>query len=140
MNYIFGALVGGLIAIMVSVNGQLSVYTTVYFSAAVAHLVAAGGSFLLTLIYPDGSERKKKLPIYFYLTGILGAIIIVLNNVTFKALGVSITVALMLLGQMLASLVIDSLGLFNMEKVSTGKEKIPGLVIIIIGIIMIMLS
>ncbi len=140
MNYIFGVLVGGLIAIMVSVNGQLAVHTNVYFSAAVAHLVAAGGSFLLTYIYPEGTKEKRSLPIYFYLTGLLGAIIIVLNNVTFKALGVSITVALMLLGQLLAALIVDSFGLFNMKRVSTGREKIPGLFIIIIGIIVIMLN
>lgn len=140
LNYIFGILVGGLIAIMVSVNGQLAVYTNVYISAAIVHLIATLGSFLLTYRYPDIRDKKDRLPIFFYLTGILGAIIIVLNNVTFKALGVSITVALMLLGQMVSSLVIDSFGLLKMKKVTTGKEKIPGLLIMVIGIIVIMLN
>lgn len=140
MNYLFGVLVGGLIAVMVSVNGQLALYTNVYISGAVAHVVAAIGSLLLAGFSKEQKEEEEKLPFYFYLTGLLGAIIIVFNNVTFKALGVSITVALMLLGQMVSSLLIDSFGLLKMKKVSTGREKIPGLLIILIGIIIIMLN
>lgn len=140
MNYLFGAVLGGLIAVMVSVNGQLSMYTNVYISGAVAHLLAALGFLLLERFSPEKKEGAERLPIYFYLTGVLGAIIIVFNNVTFKALGVSITVALMLLGQMVSSLLVDSLGLLKMKKVDTGREKLPGLLIILVGIVVIMLN
>ena len=140
MYYIFGLLVGGLIAIMVSVNGQLAVHTNIYISASIVHIIATLGTLFLTLLYPNDEEEKERLPVYYYLTGVLGAIIIILNNVTFRALGVSITVALMLLGQMIASLLIDSYGLLKMKRVKTGREKAPGLIMIVIGIIVIMLN
>jgi len=138
--YIFGLLVGGMIAIMVSVNGQLAVHTSIYISASIVHIIASLGTLMLTLLYPQEKEDRDRLPIYYYLTGVLGAIIIVLNNVTFKELGVSITVALMLLGQMIASLFIDSYGLLKMKRVKTGREKAPGLIMMVIGIIVIMLN
>ena len=55
-------------------------------------------------------------------------------------LGVSLTVSLSLLGQLITSLVIDHFGCFNMPVAEFDKKKILGLVIIIAGIYVMTLS
>ena len=49
-------------------------------------------------------------------------------------LGVSLTVSLSLLGQLVTSLVIDNFGYFNMPIIKFNKRKILGLVVIAVGI------
>ena len=59
---------------------------------------------------------------------------IICNNIGFNVLGVSITLALGLLGQSVSSIVIDHYGFLGMTVSKFNKKKLVGLIIIIIGI------
>jgi bacterial/archaeal transporter family-2 protein len=56
------------------------------------------------------------------------------NNLSYSALGVSLPVALGLLGQILTSLAFDHYGILGMPRIRFKKKKIVGLLIIVIGI------
>ena len=56
------------------------------------------------------------------------------NNLSYAALGVSLPVALGLLGQLITSLAFVHYGFLNMKKVQFNNKKFIGLSIIIIGI------
>ncbi|QUH25309.1 DMT family transporter [Serpentinicella alkaliphila] len=131
-------LIGALIAIMIQMNGTLGEFTNVYFSSFFTHGIGAVGILFLLIFVKQNKNKDINLSKYFYIGGALGAVIIILNNLSFQALGVSMTVALTLLGQVTASIVIDNCGLLNMEKVSFNKKKVVGLFLIIIGIVVMM--
>ena len=72
--------------------------------------------------------------------GLIGILTVLFTNIGFMGLGVSLTVSLSLLGQLITSLVIDHFGYFNMTVVEFDKKKILGLIIIIAGIYVMTLS
>lgn len=131
-------LIGALIAVMIQMNGTLGEYTNIYFSGFFAHGVGTIGVLIMLIFIKENKNKEIKIPIYYYLGGILGALIIILNNISFQGLGVSTTVALILLGQVGASLMIDSWGLMNMNKVHFNKKKMLGLILITVGITVMM--
>ncbi|MBM7614994.1 DMT family transporter [Alkaliphilus hydrothermalis] len=138
VKYVIVLLLGVLIAMMININGILGVYTNVYFSSFAVHLIATTGTLGLVAINKEINRRNVQLPFYYYLGGIMGGMIIVLNNVTFQALGVSITIALVLLGQVVTSLLVDSFGLLRMKQIPFKKGKIPGLILMLTGIFIMM--
>ncbi|SDK84683.1 DMT family transporter [Natronincola ferrireducens] len=129
---------GALIAIMIHMNGTLGNYTNVYFSCFIVHLLATLGGGILILFMKAGGDRRIQYPFYYYLGGILGAIIIILNNFSFKGLGVSITAALVFFGQIMMSILVDSFGLLQMEKIPFNKRKLPGIFLVAAGVLVIM--
>lgn len=66
--------------------------------------------------------------------GLIGILTVLFTNISFTNLGVSLTVSLALLGQLVTSIVIDHFGYFDLEVNKFEKKKIIGLGIIILGI------
>ena len=83
---------------------------------------------------------SESIPFYMFTGGLIGILTVLFTNASFMGLGVSLTVSLSLLGQLITSLVIDHFGYFNMPVVEFNKKKILGLVIIIAGIYVMTLS
>ncbi|MCF0149325.1 MAG: DMT family transporter [Clostridium sp.] len=135
MYNILSLLTGLLITLMISLNGILSNHLGNYSSTLIIHIV---GSILLTLVLflkKIKISYSKNIPIIFYSAGIIGVFTVLFNNISFTAIGASLTISLGLLGQTITSLFIDSFGLMEMKKVKFEKKKIFGLSLIILGIV-----
>ena len=135
MNKLSSGFVGGLIAIMILFNGTLSNAIGNYQSTVIVHFVGLIGIIMILIVGKSKIRFFKSVPLYAYSAGVIGVLPILFNNISFAVLGVSITLALGLLGQSLTSLVVDHYGLFNMTVVKFNKRKLVGLTIIIIGIL-----
>lgn len=135
MYSLYSAFIGMLITIMIGLNGTLSNLLGNYTSSIIVHFAGLSAVILVLFIKKNKVTFKRELPLYLYSAGAIGVLILLFNNVTFNAIGVSLTVALGLLGQSIASIVIDSYGLFNMKLVRFNKKKILGFMFISIGII-----
>lgn len=127
-------LIGILVAIMIAFNGQLSHEIGNYSSLIIIHMVGFIVIWVIMLYKKIKLSFKNSLPLYLYIAGAISVFTVMFNNLSFAALGVSLPVALGLLGQLLTSLVFDHYGLLGMPKVSFNKKKFLGLLIIIIGI------
>ncbi|MDU5105596.1 DMT family transporter [Clostridium sp.] len=126
---------GILITIMISLNGVLSKHLGNYSSILVIHIL---GFLILTLILTLKKYKirfSKDIPLILYSAGIIGVFTVLFNNISFSALGAALTISLGLLGQTISSIIIDSFGLIKMQKISFKKEKILGLLLIILGIV-----
>lgn len=134
MNKITSAFVGGLIAIMIMFNGTLSKGIGNFQSSVIVHLVGLIGLIIFLIIRKSKIKFYKSVPLYAYSAGVIGVLPILFNNISFAVLGVSITLALGLLGQSVASVVVDHYGFFDMTIVKFNKKKLVGLTVIIIGI------
>ena len=130
----YGVMVGLLIAIMVTINGTLASFYGDYASTVIIHIT---GLIIVLVILAFKKERpkfSKNIAIYWYSAGLIGAFMIIFNNMCFNNLGASLTLALGLVGQLLASAIIDHFGLFGLNVDKFKKEKILGFTIILVGI------
>ncbi|MGD9678356.1 MAG: DMT family transporter [Vulcanibacillus sp.] len=131
--------VGIIIAGMVSVNGVLASMTGPYFSNFIYHVLG----FILILIVLIFKKQKKfqlkEIPLIFFLPGILSVLVVVLNNVCINKMGVTLTIAVSLFGQLIISGLIDNYGLFQMPVIKFRKEKLIGYSFILVGIVFMIL-
>jgi len=133
MYYFISLLMGILISIMIAFNGGLTQQYGVYTATVIIHIV---GLILIAAVVLIKREHffPKRFAWFLYLGGAIGVLTTVFNNLSFGRISVSAILALGLLGQSIAGLVIDQYGLFNMPKHLFTKQKIIGLVLILIGI------
>jgi transporter family-2 protein len=116
-------------------NGVLSQNLGNYPASAIIHFL---GLIIISLVLTVKRIRInlcRDIPLYLYIGGFLGVFTILFNNIGFSHLGASLTLALGLLGQTIASIVIDHFGLLGMEIVKFRKEKLAGLIAISLGIV-----
>lgn len=139
MYKLYSALIGILISVMIAFNGILSNNIGNYLSVTVIHIVGLIGISLILIINKTKLNLPKDIPIYLYSAGAIGVFTVLFNNISFTHLGISITLALGLLGQSVASIVIDHYGLLGMKVIKFKKEKILGLTIISLGIVIMAL-
>lgn len=129
-----GLVIGMLTAIMVSLNGLLSTYVELYNSALIVHLVGLITVAIILLFFVRNEYGTgKRPPLYFYFVGLCGVLMVVLTNVCFQSVGVALTVATGLLGQSILSSLIDHFGLFGMPRRRFTLSKLPGLLLILAG-------
>lgn len=127
-------LIGILVATMIAFNGELSYGIGNYMSLIIIHIVGFIVILVIIIYKKIKISFRNNLPLYLYIAGAISVFTVMFNNLSFAALGVSIPVALGLLGQLLTSLAFDHFGFLGMPKVIFNKKKFLGLLFITIGI------
>lgn len=133
------ALAGVLVAIMIAFNGILSNSIGNNTATVLIHLVGLIGVSFIILASRRKMNIHNGIPLYLYSAGAIGVFTVIFTNISFIRLGASLTCALSLLGQSTASIVLDHYGLLEMKVVRFKKEKIFGLVLISLGIVIMTL-
>lgn len=128
-------LIGILIAIMIVFNGDLSTGLDTYSSLVIIHLIGFASVLAIVLYKKIRISFRNKLPLYLYIAGAISVFTVMFNNLSYPILGVSLPVALGLLGQLLTSLAFDHYGFLGMPKITFNRKKFIGLLIIIVGIL-----
>ena len=133
---------GGLLALMININSKLALETSAMNASWIAHGL---GSLLAFGLYHMGKEavrspspKKGDVPKLYYLGGIPGAFTVILASVTVNSvIGLSGTLALGLIGQLVCSIFCDSLGLFGLEKRTFTISELLPIVLVVFGSILI---
>ena len=129
---------GVLIAVMVTVNGQLSLVYGVFAATVIIHIVGTIASFLVCKASKTPIRAKEKLPLWMYTGGAIGVCNTLSNAAAYGKISMTSIVALGLLGQTLTSLVIDNFGLIGMPKHPVRKGALAGLLLSFLGIFVMM--
>ncbi|MEG0551647.1 MAG: DMT family transporter [Vagococcus sp.] len=135
MTKIISVAIGMLITLMITLNGTLANATGNYTSSMLIHFLGLVGTIIVMIMAKTKLKLRNNLSWYVYTGGVIGVLTVLFNNLSFATLGVSLTVALGLLGQSLSSLIIDHYGLLGMKKIPFESKKIIGLLLIIAGIV-----
>ena len=128
-------LTGVILAVMISINGNLAACFDAFSAAAIIHLVGSVAAILLCLV------RRERRPIFghsrwwMYFGGAVGVLTTLCQNYSFTEISMTSLVALGLLGQTVASLFIDRFGFFGMERHPFRKSSLIGLAFALAGII-----
>ena len=134
--YKFAAVfIGLLISIMITFNGILDSYSGNYLSILIIHIVGLVTVILTLVIKREKIIFNEKIPVYMFSGGAIGVLLVLLNNLCFGSLGVSLTLALGVFGQLVLSIIIDHFGLLGMDIYKFDKKKIMGFAIMLIGIV-----
>ncbi len=135
---------GGLLAVMIFFNGVLSKYTSPVFSSLIVHAVGLLVSLILWFLTNKTNEWKlisKKAPFWSYLGGFSGAFAVITSNIAVNSkLGLAGSLSFFILGQTIASLIVDSLGLFELNKKKLNKYDYARVGLILIGSLLIINS
>ncbi len=139
MYKIMATLDGVLIGLMVVLNGLLASKTGNTLSLVIIHGVGFLGSIVLLIGSRTHLKSIKGLPYYLFIAGALGIFTVLFNNISFLELGATLTLCLNLLGQLLASMIIDHFGLLGQQINKVNFIKLLGVGIMILGIIAMIL-
>lgn len=137
MYYLVSLFIGILVAVMITVNGGLTTLYGVYSAAVIIHIV---GLILIGAIILFRKEKPfaKRHPWYFYIGGVLGVATTASTNFAFGKISVSAILAVGLFGMSIAGVLTDQFGLFGMKKHPFRLYQIPGLILVLGGIVWMM--
>jgi transporter family-2 protein len=137
--YLFLSLLTGfIIAVMVAVNGVLTLQHGIFLSAIIIHIVGTVFAYMLIKITKKTINIPKNLPIWMFTGGIIGVLTTFFNNFAFGKISMTSIVALGLFGQSALALIIDTLGLYGMKKQTFKKSSMIGIIFSSIGILVML--
>ncbi len=135
MYYLISFVTAMLVSAMVTVNGNLSGAYGTYLSTAIIHAVGIVPATLIALARRERLFDVRGLKPGVFLGGAIGVVTVVCNNAAYTGgISVSAMVALSLLGQTVASLLVDQFGLFRMPAKRFNRAKLLGLLCTAAGI------
>lgn len=138
MYYLLSLLSGVIISILVAINGELTIWYGVFGAAVIIHVVGSVFAYILIKVQKKKVILNRNLPWWFYIGGLIGILTTVFNNFAYGKISLTSIVALGLLGQTIASLVIDSFGLLGMKKYKFNKSTLIGFAFASIGILVML--
>ena len=134
MNQTSAMAIGILISFMLLANGALQTAFGPALSMLILHATGTLVVIALLLIKRASFERKERIPPYLFSSGALGVVLVFLNNTTVASIGLTLTIGLGVIGQLILSSLVDHYGLFGLERRSTNPKKIAGLLLILAGV------
>ena len=134
MYSILSALIGALTALMIALNGELAGHIGNYAASSVIHLTGLILVALLLLLTRSASPFQGRIRPWLLSGGALGFLTVAGANIGVLRLGVSLTLALGLFGQIVSALAVDHFGWLGAPVVRFDRRKIASLGLIAAGI------
>ncbi|HDN2510051.1 TPA: DMT family transporter [Providencia rettgeri] len=130
--YIFIALFNGVCIVMSrTLNGKLAQQRNAFYSALINHLIGFLFLTIIVLVLNQYQFNLTEIPLIAFVGGIIGAFFVVINSYVLPLLGVMLTSVFVICGQMISSLVIDTVnGIQNQN----AYLQLIGVALIIVGV------
>ena len=132
-------LAGILQGVMVSLNGQMGNYFSLFGICFFVHAIA----LVLLLAYLLAKRQTLRFagaPWYVYLVGVMGIAIVASSSWCTLHVGASAFMALSTAGQLISSALIDRFGLFGMPVTRIRKRQLPGYALVLLGVLLVVLN
>lgn len=140
MYNILALAIGALISIMISFNGALESNVGSTYSVVIIHAVGLISILVVAAIKKEKIVIKESLPFYLYLGGIFGVALTLVNVITIGSIGVALTTALAVFGQLVFSSLIDHFGLFGLNKYKFNPKKLIGFFVVFVGLVIMTIA
>ncbi|WP_372868608.1 DMT family transporter [Planomicrobium okeanokoites] len=141
MKGILFALLGGFFLTFQSVaNATISSQIGSWQAAAMTQLTGFVLAILIVIVLRDRSYRQltEVSPLYAS-GGMLAAIVLFSNMTAVHIMGVTLTIAIFLIAQLVLAIIIDGRGWFDMAQKRIGKTQIIGVLMMVAGVIILKL-
>lgn len=140
MYNILALVIGALISVMISFNSGLEGYVGSTYSVVIIHAVGLIAILIVAAIKKEKIVIKEAIPFYLFLGGIFGVMLTLVNIITIGGIGVALTTALAVFGQLVFSSLVDHFGLFGLTKYEFNPKKLIGFLIVFIGIVIMTIA
>lgn len=140
MYNILALLIGALISIMISFNSGLEGYVGSTYSVVLIHAIGLIAILIVAAIKKEKMVIKEAIPFYLFLGGIFGVMLTLVNVITIGSIGVALTTALSVFGQLVFSSLVDHFGLFGLTKYEFNPKKLVGLFIVFVGLVIMTMA
>lgn len=140
MYSILALLIGALISIMISFNSGLEGYVGSTYSVVIIHAIGLIAILIVAAIKKEKVVIKEAIPFYLFLGGIFGVMLTLVNVITIGSIGVALTTALAVFGQLVFSSLVDHFGLFGLTKYEFNPKKLVGLLIVFVGLVIMTMA
>ena len=140
MYNILALVIGALISVMISFNSGLEGYVGSTYSVVIIHAVGLIAILIVAAIKKEKIVIKEAIPFYLFLGGIFGVMLTLVNIITIGGIGVALTTALAVFGQLVFSSLVDHFGLFGLTKYEFNPKKIVGLLIVLVGLVIMTMA
>lgn len=128
-------LAGALIGVMVACNGWLAGHVGQWLSLIIIHVCGLVTAIVALLLRRQRfSLRAEGVPWYLYLAGVGGVYTTLVNNVCFAPLGAASMLAMVIVGQLLCSSLIDHFGWFGLQRYPFRRGKLIGFALMAAGL------
>ncbi|OAS86203.1 MULTISPECIES: DMT family transporter [Metabacillus] len=137
---IFAFIAGLALPAQVSINAQLKNYVgTPLLASTISFLVGLLVLLIGTLIHGSWSLGKglTTAPWWIWTGGLLGAFYVLASIILIPRLGAATTIACVLAGQVVASIIIDHFGLLQVTVHHVTIPRMIGALLIIVGVILV---
>jgi transporter family-2 protein len=139
---VFLSVVAGLAgSVQVAVSGafgrRIGVLEATAFGAIAAALIVSA-LVLITRQGFGGVAAGLREPPWLWLNGLMGAIVVTTITFTAPRIGTFATIGLLIAGQLAMGVVIDALGLFGLEQIPVGWERVVGLALLAGGAVLVL--
>jgi transporter family-2 protein len=126
-------LAGGMqVAVMSRFGDRIGIWEAFAFSGLVT--AAIGATLLLALRQSwSGYAAAFRAPLWLWLGGVMGALIVITITVAGSRIGTTATVALLICGNLAMAAVIDRYGWFGLERIGLRWERVLGIVLLGVG-------
>lgn len=135
MYNILALVIGALISVMISFNSGLEGYVGSTYSVVIIHAVGLIAILIVAAIKKEKIVIKEAIPFYLFLGGIFGVMLTLVNIITIGGIGVALTTALAVFGQLVFSSLVDNFGLFGLTKYEFNPKKLVGFFIVLVGLV-----
>ena len=135
MYNILALVIGALISVMISFNSGLEGYVGSTYSVVIIHAVGLIAILIVAAIKKEKIVIKEAIPFYLFLGGIFGVMLTLVNIITIGGIGVALTTALSVFGQLVFSSLVDHFGLFGLTKYEFNPKKLVGFFIVLVGLV-----
>lgn len=139
MKGILFALAGGFFLTFQSVaNATIGSQIGTWQAAAMTQFTGFVLAVLIVVLLRDRSYRQLKSvsPLYA-LGGLLAAFVLFSNMTAVHRIGVTLTIGVFLIAQLIAAVMIDNKGWFDMAKKKIGPTQVAGVLLMIAGVVVL---
>ena len=138
---LFALITGAGIAVQSVINARLRVLLGGPFWAAAGQFIV-GLIFLvvvamLTRQPPPVTSGITRAPLWIWTGGLVGAMFILVNIILTPKLGTTLTLAVLIVGQLSAALMVDHYGLFGGTVIRLSAGRVAGVVLLFLGVSLI---
>ncbi|HKE85604.1 MAG TPA: DMT family transporter [Vicinamibacterales bacterium] len=138
---LFALVTGAGVAVQSVINARLRVLLDGPFWAAAGQFVVGLVFLLLVALLTRQSapvtSGVARAPWWIWAGGLIGATFILVNIILTPKLGATLTLAMMIVGQLCAALVVDHYGLFGGTIVRVSATRLIGVVLLLLGVSLI---
>lgn len=137
LYYLLHLLSGALQGVMVSLNGQLGKYFSLFGVTFFVHGIALVLLLIWLLLIKRQRLRFGGAPWYVYFVGVLGIALVASSSWCTLRIGAGAMLALSTVGQLISSELIDCFGLFGMPRCKPNLRQLPGWILILAGVALV---